>query len=399
MPGITIQFRRGTTSNHSAFTGAAGEITVDTTKWTVVVHDNSTVGGFPLSKEGHTHTIANITDIRYQTLRRAGTGFTQRSRINFSSGFTLTDDSGNDQTTVDLNDSGVTGATYGSGTTIPQIAVSSKGVITTASSVSIDVTALLPTSTGNAGRFLKTDGSTGRSWDHPAISSAYGSAPSAATGNTGSLVLPQTGFGLRRSTGTEYESFGPLVKFNVPNFGSFSWVNQGGSAVSSSSLGGVYIDTVAAEAAENVRLMQASLSAAPWKITASFYPSLPTSTLAECGILLRNSGDNALVTYGATFNDTAGLEVKGTRWTNPTTPSTTYFTSSFGLLSMPVWFQVEDDGADRVFRISMNGVHWHNVHTVGNSDFLSARTHYGFYVSSRADSARAAMSLMSIIVE
>ena len=45
-----VQFRRGTTSQHSTFTGAAGEITVDTDKNTAVVHDGSTAGGVPLAK-------------------------------------------------------------------------------------------------------------------------------------------------------------------------------------------------------------------------------------------------------------------------------------------------------------------------------------------------------------
>lgn len=46
-----VQLRRGTTAQHSTFTGAVGEVTVDTTKDTVVVHDGTTVGGHPLVKE------------------------------------------------------------------------------------------------------------------------------------------------------------------------------------------------------------------------------------------------------------------------------------------------------------------------------------------------------------
>ena len=46
----TVQFRRGNTAAHSTFTGGAGEITIDTSKNTVVVHDGSTAGGFPLAK-------------------------------------------------------------------------------------------------------------------------------------------------------------------------------------------------------------------------------------------------------------------------------------------------------------------------------------------------------------
>ena len=48
-----IKRRRGTTSEHSTFTGLEGEITIDTTKDTVVVHDGSTAGGFPLAKENN----------------------------------------------------------------------------------------------------------------------------------------------------------------------------------------------------------------------------------------------------------------------------------------------------------------------------------------------------------
>lgn len=40
-----IQTRRGTTAQHSSFTGAAGEVTVDTDKDTIVVHDGATAGG------------------------------------------------------------------------------------------------------------------------------------------------------------------------------------------------------------------------------------------------------------------------------------------------------------------------------------------------------------------
>jgi len=46
-----VQRRRGSTSEHSSFTGAVGEITVDLTKDTVAVHDGSQAGGFPLARE------------------------------------------------------------------------------------------------------------------------------------------------------------------------------------------------------------------------------------------------------------------------------------------------------------------------------------------------------------
>ena len=45
-----IQWRRGTTAQHSSFTGLVGEITVDTDLDTIRVHDGSTAGGHRLAK-------------------------------------------------------------------------------------------------------------------------------------------------------------------------------------------------------------------------------------------------------------------------------------------------------------------------------------------------------------
>ena len=46
-----LKLRRGSTSGHSTFTGAEGEVTIDTTKKTAVVHDGSTASGLPLARE------------------------------------------------------------------------------------------------------------------------------------------------------------------------------------------------------------------------------------------------------------------------------------------------------------------------------------------------------------
>jgi len=46
-----LKLRRGTTTQHGSFTGAEGELTIDTTKDTAVVHDGSQAGGRPLLRE------------------------------------------------------------------------------------------------------------------------------------------------------------------------------------------------------------------------------------------------------------------------------------------------------------------------------------------------------------
>ena len=44
-----IRLRRGSTAQHSTFTGADGEVTVDTTKRCLVLHDGVTPGGKPIT--------------------------------------------------------------------------------------------------------------------------------------------------------------------------------------------------------------------------------------------------------------------------------------------------------------------------------------------------------------
>jgi len=74
-----LQFRRGTTAQHATFAGAEGEITVDTDKDVVVVHDGTTAGGFPLARESE--VVSSIESTPNTLVRRdpyngiwAGTG-------------------------------------------------------------------------------------------------------------------------------------------------------------------------------------------------------------------------------------------------------------------------------------------------------------------------------------
>ena len=62
MPATQVQFRRGTTAQHSSFTGALGEVTLDTDKDTLIIHDGSTAGGVSeIVTKTATQTLTNKT--------------------------------------------------------------------------------------------------------------------------------------------------------------------------------------------------------------------------------------------------------------------------------------------------------------------------------------------------
>ena len=98
-----IQLRRGTTAQNNSFTGAAGELSVNTSNSTIRVHDGSTAGGTELATVSY---ASNVTNFSTGTLNSAR-----------------------------LPTSGVTAATYGNATNIPSITVDALGRITSASNV------------------------------------------------------------------------------------------------------------------------------------------------------------------------------------------------------------------------------------------------------------------------
>ena len=57
---VQVQYRRGTASQVAAFTGAQGELVVDTTNNRVVVQDGATAGGFAAAKLTDVGTVTGV---------------------------------------------------------------------------------------------------------------------------------------------------------------------------------------------------------------------------------------------------------------------------------------------------------------------------------------------------
>jgi len=105
-----LQLRGGTTTEHATFTGALREVTVDTDKDTVVVHDNATAGGYPLLREdlsnlpagtivdADINASAGIVDTKLATIATAGkvsNSATTATNANTASAIVARDASGN----------------------------------------------------------------------------------------------------------------------------------------------------------------------------------------------------------------------------------------------------------------------------------------------------------------
>lgn len=81
MPTV-IQWRRGTTAQTATFTGALAEVTVDTDKDTLVVHDGTTVGGYPLAKSSELQDAYNKANAAFDYANTASGGLSSLNVAN-----------------------------------------------------------------------------------------------------------------------------------------------------------------------------------------------------------------------------------------------------------------------------------------------------------------------------
>lgn len=72
----TLQIYRGTTAQNDAYTGSAGELTMDTTNKTLRVHDGETLGGTVLAKQSEIQDIANADYVVERQDPTAENGYT-----------------------------------------------------------------------------------------------------------------------------------------------------------------------------------------------------------------------------------------------------------------------------------------------------------------------------------
>ena len=108
---IQIQLRKGTATEHDTFTGANGEVTVDTTNKTLRVHDGSTVGGIQL---------ATVTGVGAVILNNTLTSTSATQALTAAQGKVLNDQAfGIGQTWQDVTASRALGTTYTNSTGKP----------------------------------------------------------------------------------------------------------------------------------------------------------------------------------------------------------------------------------------------------------------------------------------
>ena len=157
-----VQRRRGTTSEHSSFVGLVGEITVNTTTKTAVVHDGTTAGGFALARSDGTNLSTAAGTISGASLVGNSIGIGQLNVTDGTAGQVLSTDGSANLSFINV---GLSSLGISDGSSGQVLSTNGAG---TFSFINVGLTSLGITD-GTVGQILQTDGSGNLSFvDKPA---------------------------------------------------------------------------------------------------------------------------------------------------------------------------------------------------------------------------------------
>lgn len=203
------------------------------------------------------------------------------------------------------------------------------------------------------------------------------SLPSAAPGNKNQLYLPNDGPIIERSDGTVWVPYGPLYPLTKPPaVASWTWVNQG-SATAVDSNAGTFLQCDLVNS-DNWRMLVKTSNSTPWTITAAFIANLCGNKDSRISLIARDSVGGKFVVWGInydSFNNEFKLAIS--QYNSATSGNANIFFQRLFIAFPVLWVRVTDDGTNRTYYISVDGVNWTSVYSEGRTTFVTTNQ-YGW---------------------
>jgi hypothetical protein len=204
------------------------------------------------------------------------------------------------------------------------------------------------------------------------LSGTYASRP--AAGTAGRVYLCTDSDVQFRDNGSTWDAFWNGMKLTPPVAGNFAWNNQDDATLDTS--GPVIWMTDPANASLSLHLQKITAPATPWTVTALIRGSSfrHGSGASAFGMAYRQSSDGKLhqvyVSGGGDAGNFANLFIN--KWSSSTAFAAHYAGFPNGLAEVPLWFRLADNGTNRIISLSLDGIHWTTIHTIGRTDYMTA---------------------------
>jgi len=207
----------------------------------------------------------------------------------------------------------------------------------------------------------------------------------------GDVFLPTDASIVERYDGTNWIPFGPIFRFVKPVLANFSWTNQGSSTATQSNYS--ILMTLPTGSPVNARILEQALPSTPWTVTAFWRGTALAAPYGNFGMVLRNSSNGKLITFGA--NNWHGIgDLSLITWNS--------VTASFGNTQMKCgmasgygyWTRIRDDGTTRYYEISADSQTWIPATSHSSSTFITP-DYVGMYGDTESTTYKLYVELLS----
>lgn len=161
--------------------------------------------------------------------------------------------------------------------------------------------------------------------------------------------------------------------FVPPPSASWSWDNQGSASATIVGSALVLDGPVEANTSPHNHVYYRSApGSTPWTLTAAFRLTATPSDYSNGGVGLRESSSGKIILWRMLYN-TGVWQMTCMYGTAPTTESGNLFSFSPGPTPYgEVWIRITDNGTNRLYYLSTDGIAWVLVYTEGRTTFLTA---------------------------
>ncbi|WP_234744903.1 hypothetical protein [Burkholderia sp. WTPI3] len=151
-----------------------------------------------------------------------------------------------------------------------------------------------------------------------------------------------------------------------PKLSNFTWVNQSGAAALQEPWG-ISLSTPKA-GGENCACLMIAAPATPYQVVARMRALPASSSYIKCGLVWRNSSSGLLQVAGLLYQ--SGFQYGIGNFNSPTSWNG-FQGSQYAMTFWPDWHRIRDDGTNRYYDVSPDGVTWVNMYSFSRTTFLT----------------------------
>lgn len=156
--------------------------------------------------------------------------------------------------------------------------------------------------------------------------------------------------------------------FTAPPQTGWAWVNQGTSTLVDAVSEQVLVGGATGSGA-NLVARARTAPATPYTATARIRAISPAKAYMSAGIGLRNSSTGQIIAFDLLALST-GATFRVAKFNTAVSFNSEYINITFPYLS-DLWLRISDDGTNRKFFWSSDGVYWTQFYSVGRTDFMT----------------------------